>query len=179
MIEDDALLPVPAATNSVVGLPKVVRAAWKTGSDTLGPESARHLNEGGEPLLLFCSETLIDEGRGLPEALIVENQDHPDRPVQIRWNYMTELTQETRMHISMQPFLLRRYARHVASLWEKSHGHRPGVQASTAVSLNGRPAQMLVDPQADLANVSVALWGHNAWIRDLEVPRVPKGGIKQ
>jgi hypothetical protein len=66
----------------------------------------------------------------------------------------------------------------VASLWEKKYGRRPVVNAYTSVSLNNRPPQALVDPRADLASVPVTYFGHNAWIKDLEVSRVPREQVK-
>jgi hypothetical protein len=77
------------------------------------------------------------------------------------------------MHLGMQPFLLRRYARRVADSWESQHGRRPSVHASSSISLNGRPFQPAVDPDADLARVPIRAFGHNTWIRDLEEPRIP------
>ena len=81
------------------------------------------------------------------------------------------------MHVSMQPFFLRRYARHVASLWEKEYGRRPMVNVDTQVSLNGRPFQRLVDPHADLASVPAKWLEHNWWIRDLEMPDIQNDGL--
>ncbi len=72
------------------------------------------------------------------------------------------------MHISMQPFLLRRYAHRVADAWEKAHGNRPAVHVRTSVSLNLHEPQPVVDPQADLASVETVWFGHNPWIRDFK-----------
>jgi hypothetical protein len=113
----------------------------------------------------------------LPQALIFDLQDHPEQPATISWNYLQELTKSEAMHVGMQPFFLRRYARHVADLWQKEYGHRPQVHAITEVSLNGRPMQHVVDPKADMASVSVKWFGHNPWIRDLEMPQLQSDGL--
>ena len=176
-IDDAELYLPPFADNSAP--PRLDRSRWTTGPDTHGPEGPREVSLGGEPLIIFSSESRLDENPNLGEAFVIEGQDSPENPAQIRWNYKRELTMESVMHLSMQPFLLRRYARHVADVWQQEYGRRPAVHATTAVSLNGRPAQLLVEPEADLASVPVEHLYHNRWIRDLEVSRIPPGGIKQ
>jgi hypothetical protein len=47
------------------------------------------------------------------------------------------------------------------------------------VSLNARPYQLLVDPEVDLASVPVNWFGHNLWIRDLEMPRIPREALSE
>jgi hypothetical protein len=78
----------------------------------------------------------------------------------------------------MQPFLLREYAYHIADLWQQSYGRRPVVHAQTAVSLNFRPSQPIVDAKADLASVPAALFRHNQWIVQLRDPRIPPGSYQ-
>jgi hypothetical protein len=65
----------------------------------------------------------------------------------------------------------------VSDAWQKEHGRRSAVHVDTQVSLNNRPFQRLVDPDADLAIASVNWFGHNPWIRDLEVPRIQTDGL--
>jgi hypothetical protein len=66
----------------------------------------------------------------------------------------------------------------VASLWEQEYGRRPKVHAlTTEMSLNGRPHQLLVDPSADLASVPASWFRHNSWIKDLEMPRIPRDAL--
>jgi uncharacterized membrane protein YphA (DoxX/SURF4 family) len=179
LIEDPLLMSLQVPTKSSSRLPRVNRSAWKPGPENYGGSTSGIQHSGGEPMLVLTTETLLESGTEMPAAFLQESQDRLGAAPQIRWNPMSELTQELRMHVSLQPFLLRRYARHVADLWEKDHGRRPAVFAMTGVSLNGRPVQPVVDPNADLTRVAVRWWGHNSWIRDLETPRVPKGGIPQ
>lgn len=96
-----------------------------------------------------------------------------------RWTSPKDLTVSKGLHISIQAFYLRRYAQRVVALWEKEYGRRPVVTAYTAVSLNGRPPQMLVYPEADLASVPVSWFRHNRWIRDLEMPRIPREALEK
>lgn len=169
LIEDKHLLQ-----EARIGSARVNRTLWINGPYTRPQRNPPHVHVGGEPLVIYTSDVGLDAREMLPQASIYDFQDHPERPAQISWNYLTELSNSKGMHISYQPFYLRRYARRVASLWEKEYGRRPTVRASTAVSLNRRPSQLLVDPDADLTSVSVAWFGHNRWIRDLEWPRIPR-----
>ncbi|HXT41974.1 MAG TPA: HTTM domain-containing protein [Candidatus Angelobacter sp.] len=152
-------------------------AAWVNGTYTRGEKDRSYVNVGGEPLVLYTRSVGLEAKTILPRASILDSQDRPDRSPYISWNYLTELTTSQGMHISMQPFLLRRYARHVAELWKAEYGRWPAVHALTVVSLNGRPFQELVDPSADLAAVSKSWFGHNQWIRNLQTPRIPGGAI--
>ena len=114
----------------------------------------------------------------LPDACLMGFWEYPSRAPVIWWNSSKDLTPSKYNHVSNQAFYLRRYARRVASLWEKQYGRRPVINARTAVSLNNRPQQPLVDPAADLASVSVTYFGHNGWIRDLETKRIPREAVE-
>ncbi len=159
------------------GLPRVVRGAWKNGPATRPPGGSRYAYVGGEPIILHTVELSFQTMPVFPDSSIVDSQAHPEQPPFIPWNYMEDVTVSKAMHIGMQPFLLRRYARRVADLWEARFGRRPAVYASTGVSLNGRPYQPIVDPKADLATVSVRWFGHNRWIMDLQEPRIPRDRV--
>src|SRR6185436_9647941 len=98
----------------------------------------------------------------------------PAQAPYIVWNSLRDLSISKATHVSNQAFFLRRYARRVAQIWEQEYGRRPVITAWTAVSLNGRPPQPLVDPDADLASVPDHWLRHNAWIRDLEMRRIPR-----
>jgi len=155
----------------------VDRHAWKGGPHTRERIGPVEVHMGGEPLVIYTSNLRADAREMLPQACIFDSQDKPEQPAYIWWNCLKDLTASKFNHISNQAFYLRRYARRVASLWEKEYGRRPAVHASTAVSLNGRPFQQLVDPDADLASVPVAWFRHNPWIRDLETPRIPREAL--
>lgn len=100
-------------------------------------------------------------------------------PPRVVWNHVRDATKSKLLHIGYNPFLLRRYALRVAAWWEARYGRRPKVLAATAVSLNRRPFQPVVDPGVDLASTQVHPWKHNAWILDLETPRIPREALSQ
>jgi len=111
----------------------------------------------------------------LPLASLVRFE--PGGRTEVYWNIEKDLTVSKGIHISNQAFYLRRYDRRLASLWQQEYGRRPKVRAITAVSFNGRPHQLLVDPEADLASVPVHWMRHNQWIRDLEMDRIPRSSL--
>ena len=119
-----------------------------------------------------AAATLPDGTEAITGADLTHAAD-PNTP-RIHWNYYKDGTASKAMHISTNPFLLRRYARRVASLWEKQYGRYPKVTALTGLALNTRPMQQTVDPNADLASVPIARFGHNPWINDLDQKRIPK-----
>ena len=102
----------------------------------------------------------------------------PDQPPVIFWNSLRDLPVSKLLHVSIQPFYLRRYARRIADQWEKEFGRRPKVTALTRMSVNRRPFQPIVDPEADLAAVSEDWFRHNDWVMDLATPRVPREALK-
>jgi hypothetical protein len=167
LIEDPALAQNPGSARM-----QVAPGQWSQAPYMHCARDSANLNVGGQPLVIYTGTTPFELKDMLPPASIFEAQDLPQAPPYISWNYLSDLTYSEGMHLSMQPFILREYARHVADQWEKIYGHRPIVRADTAVSLNFRPMQRLVDPEADLANVKLSRLRHNPWIRDLETPRI-------
>lgn len=156
---------------------RVNRNAWNNGPYTRDQSRPSYISLGGEPLVIYMGFIGLDERDMLPQAYLLDSQDHPEEVAAIRWNSLKDLTYSKFLHTSVQAFYLRRYARRVASLWEKEYGRRPTVHGLTKVSLNGRPHQLLVDPDADLASVPVRWFGHNHWIKDLETPRIPREAL--
>ena len=172
IIEDTVVTGEPTK-----GLPKISRDQWKAGPYTRTPNRPNR-SIGADPLVIHLS-SVGPELRGLvPRECIFDSQDQPGMPPYIYWNSVADLTVSKVMHMSYQAFYLRRYARRVADLWQSEYGRRPVVQAMTAVSLNGRPPQQLVDPTADLASVSAQWFSHNQWIRQLETHRIPKEAVE-
>jgi hypothetical protein len=99
---------------------------------------------------------------------VTESQEADGLRVEFRWNLFRDVGPSKGMHISTQPFLLRRYALRVADAWTQEQNRRPEVRARTQLSLNRRPFNPVVDPTADLASVPVRWFGHNPWILDLQ-----------
>jgi hypothetical protein len=172
LIEDARLL------SSEPGRPsRVNRNAWKHSEATRPADGSRYVHLGGEPLLVYTVEYGIETRRLFPHASVFDVHSRPALPPFIAWDYIQDVTSSKAMHLGMQPFLLRRYARRVADLWETQHGRRPSVHALTTISLNGRPFQPVVDPEVDLAAIPVSSFGRNDWIHDLEEPRIPKDRV--
>jgi hypothetical protein len=172
-IDDPGLFETSTST-STGAVRRVNRQAWRNGSSTRSSKRPTDAFLSADTLVVHVGDVGIGARELLPQSCIFDSQDFPQQPPYIWWNSPRDLTVSKGMHVSNQAFFLRRYARRVAGLWEKEYGHRPVVTAATAVSLNGRPPQALVDPEADLASVPVSWFGHNAWIRDLELPRIPR-----
>jgi vitamin K-dependent gamma-carboxylase len=64
---------------------------------------------------------------------------------------------------STQPDLILQVAHWIANDFEQREGIRPIVRAEALVSLNGRPAQWLIDPNVDLARIQDGV-GQASWI---------------
>jgi hypothetical protein len=158
---------------------RVNPGAWRNGGHAGGQRGPGDVSVGGEPLVMYMGDIGGEAKYLLPQACILDSQDHPERSPYIWWNSLRDLSSSKLMHVSNQAFYLRRYARRVASLWERDYARRPAVRARTAVSLNGRPYQLLVEPEADLAAVPLTRFGHNPWIRDLEMPRIPREALTE
>jgi hypothetical protein len=135
---------------------------------TLNPSTWR-----GGPMTIYIPDFLPEIADALPQSAIFDSEQGP----YVWWNSAEDLTSSKLLHTSVQAFYLRRYAGRVAALWEKEYGHRPVINAITSMSLNGRPHQALVDPNADLASVHVVWFGHNPWIRDVETKRIPRDAL--
>jgi len=147
-------------------------SAWRHSNYTRDQRHAGEVYTEGQPLVIYMGEIGPEARHALPQACIFDSQDSPQEAAYIWWNSLKDLTMSKFLHMSYQAFYLRRYARRVATLWQKEYGRRPSVQALTAVSLNGRPHQWLVDPAVDLASVPARWFAHNYWIKDLETRRI-------
>lgn len=128
-------------------------------------------------MTVFVLEDSPESRAQLPRASIVSDSTEP-QSARIGWNLFKDGTVSKAMHISTNPFLLRRYARRVAELWERERGIYPKVTARTWVSLNTRPLQPVVNPEADLAAVGIRRFRHNSWVQDLAQPRIAGGQPK-
>ena len=164
LIEDPALVAPNARLEY-----RIDRAAWKNNKATISRIDAPIADGETREGLIF--HTVIDSQQKrakYPKAILIDSLVQSAKPPEISWDYRQDLTTSQSMHVSMQPMLLRRYAVHIADEWEGQYGSRPEVHAATAVSLNFRPLQTVVDPDVDLARVPFARLRHNDWISDLE-----------
>jgi hypothetical protein len=69
-----------------------------------------------------------------------------------------------------RPDMVAQYAHYLADRLSAPGRPRPIVWADMQVSLNGRPYQPLIDPTANLAEVSLTSWQPADWIMPLELP---------
>lgn len=174
IIDDPAVTTPPGEHGSTV-----IHAAWNNDRDLTRNNSYRYQSVGGEPMIVYTGDMAAEAKFLLPLAYIMDFFDAPDQPPVIYWNSLKDLPPSKSIHISNQAFYLRLYARRIAKLWQEQYGRRPVINALTAVSLNGRPFQEMVDPNADLATVPVRWFGHNSWVRDLQTPRVPREALNR
>ena len=151
---------------------------WKQTKYTQEPGPEYYSRVGESPVPVYFAGLGMEQKTLLPQSYITDVHLDRQRVPEVRWNSLRDLSPSKYMHTSGQAFYLRRYARRVADLWTMQYGRRPKVFAKTGLSYNRRPHQELVDPRADLASVPVAWFRHNAWIRDLKEPRIPRDKLK-
>ena len=164
----------PSLFQSLPGSPPILNPkAWKSMTNAQYPVDAETRRAGYDPAIILLSDIGAEVAQRLSQTCVFDSLEHPEQPPTLWWNAPKDLTASKLNHVSQQAFYLRRYSVRVADLWEQEYGRRPAVTATTRVSLNGRPYQALVDPDVDLARVSVSWFSHNPWVRDLETPRIP------
>lgn len=65
--------------------------------------------------------------------------------------------------MAFQPDMILQFAHFLADHYAQEFGQRPQVRSEAYVTLNGRPSQLLIDPQVDLAAVEDG-WQPKSWI---------------
>jgi hypothetical protein len=65
--------------------------------------------------------------------------------------------------------MIHQFAQHLEALWREAGHGDVIVRAEIWKSLNGRPAQLFVDPETDLATVPFNHFGPDPWVRPLEI----------
>lgn len=167
--------PAVLGTSTTGNRSFIDRSRWRAGEATRDRVGlADPYVAAGDPLVVYLGDVGVEARQLLPQVMVVESHEGPERLAYLSWNYARELSPSKSVHISIQPFYLRRYARLVADAWQREYGRRPAIHAATDVSLNGRPGQTIVDLQADLASVPLRWLGHQPWITGLQTPRVPR-----
>lgn len=169
-IDDPAVMQAGSKTPT-----RIDRRQWHSGPATLGQIDSRRIDVNGSPLILHAEDP-VEAGAPYPEqATLWQSTTATDTAPEIRWDTPSHLGVSKTMHVGVNPFLLRRYARHVADTWKGGRWERPAIHARTRVALNLRPLQPVVDPKADLASVRESWLTHNDWILDLATERIPAG----
>lgn len=68
------------------------------------------------------------------------------------------LTARQAVRMSNRPDMILQFAHHLAERWQAEHGGQaPAVYAQVWTSMNGRPAQLMIDPRRNLTNVERSL----------------------
>lgn len=147
-------------------------SAWKTGPATRCAWDEARVDVGAGPLVVHELPSGVEEAPAMERVRLVEKAGAAGEGPRVVWNYVRDAGRSKSMHLSSNPFLLQRYAVRVADLWERENGRRPKVTAQTAVSLNGRALQAIVDPAVDLASAPHRWLDHHEWVNDLEAVRL-------
>ncbi len=71
--------------------------------------------------------------------------------------------------MAMQPDLILQYAHYLSDYYARQGMQDPGVRVEAWVTLNGRSAQLLIDPAADLTE-KIDLWTSKDWILPFKDP---------
>ncbi len=107
----------------------------------------------------FSWRVMLREKNGSVTYLVTNPQTNRTREV----NPRRYLNSRQERDYSTQPDLILQIAQWIAHDFESREGVRPVVRAHALVSLNGRPGQWLIDPNADLARVEDGM-GKASWI---------------
>lgn len=107
----------------------------------------------------FSWRVMLREKNGSVTYLVTNPQTGRTREVSPR-HYLNGRQERD---YATQPDLILQVAHWIARDFEKREGIRPIVRAEALVSLNGRPAQLLIDPNVDLASIRDGL-AHASWI---------------
>jgi len=84
--------------------------------------------------------------------------------LQILWNPYVELSElQTRVMLG-RPFMCHQYAEHIAERWQEEFGRRPAVHFTSYAALAPEAPQLLFDPDVNLADAPLNLFGHSDWI---------------
>jgi len=124
----------------------------------------RHLAYAGdvswhEQGMRFSWRVMVREKNGSIELIARDTTTGQTRIVMPR----RFLTREQESEMWGQPDLILQLAHHVARTLQRDTGHRFEVRADAKVSLNGRKAHRLIDPEVDLARVDDG-WAQASWI---------------
>ena len=66
--------------------------------------------------------------------------------------------------------MVHQFAGHLESIWQEAGHGDVAVYAEIYKSLNGRPAQLFIDPQTDLTAVRLNYLRADAWVLPLQEP---------
>lgn len=102
------------------------------------------------------------------ESRIVFFITDPDRGETWQADLRADLTLRQIGKMASRPDMILQYAHHLKRTLQRAGLERPIIKVEAMASLNGRPAQRLVDPTVNLAEMPYRPWAHSAWILPLE-----------
>ncbi len=79
------------------------------------------------------------------------------------------LNEHQEKQMSMQPDLILQFAHYLEEHYKAEGMSNPKVRVEAWVTLNARPAQLIIDPRLDLTQIDDS-WTHKDWINDLNYP---------
>jgi hypothetical protein len=69
--------------------------------------------------------------------------------------------------MAMQPDMILQFAHYLRTHYKQQGMQNPQVRAEVYVTLNGKPAELLIDPNLNLAALEDG-WKHKSWISNYE-----------
>lgn len=126
----------------------VFQVVWPLRTHLYGGDVLWH-----EQGMRFSWRVMVREKNGSVTYLVTSGLTGRTREVSPR-KYLND---RQAREFSAQPDLILRLAHRIADDIEAREGARPVVRARALASLNGRPAELLIDPEVDLASVKDGL----------------------
>ena len=81
------------------------------------------------------------------------------------------------LRMCQNPDLILQFSHHLAQLYRTKKGREIQVFVKSRAGLNGRAAEVLIDPEVDLARVPRTPWNLGSWVKPLTAPLPPPGEI--
>jgi len=119
----------------------------------------------------FSWRMKLREKRGNLRIVARDSVSKAEWPVNLR-DYATQRQLE---EAHMRPDMLLQLCHYIADQWKREHGTAIELRVFAAIAFNGRPQQMLIDPDVDLAAQPRTL-RHSTWIMPMTTPL--GGGLK-
>jgi hypothetical protein len=112
----------------------------------------------------FCFRVMLMEKAGTATFYVKDARSGREGEV-VNGDFLNA-HQEKQM--AMQPDMILQFAHFLKQHYEKQGLVDPSVRAEVYVTLNGRPSQLLIDPQVDLTKIRDG-WSHKKWITEYSV----------
>lgn len=162
LIEDANLIDIK---NKVY---KLKNANWKSNLRSICDLDYAYIHKNDSPVVKY---TFKDGFRyQLPRLVITDTYE--SNKTYIHWDIKKSISMSKAMHMSINPFLMKRYVDYIKPIIKENLNLEPAIYVQTSVSLNGRPFQSNIDTSKDIAAVDVKLFSHNDWILGIKEKRI-------